>query len=375
MCIRDRYQRRVHGEYFQKSGLISRQMLTKHLTPLFRMAGTRGLMNGYRHDKPPVRVAITGAGGAIGYNLMSRISAGECFGRDQPVILHLIDLPNQKNNLLGESMELHDCGHPQLIDTIVTDNLTEGFRDVDYIFLVGGKAQAPGQSRYELIGDNGRIFRDIGKAINDNAKRTSKTIVVANPCDTLALIVAHHAKNIPRENINALSMLDHLRTLYQLAKKTNSHISQIKKLCVWGNHSSTMFPDITHTTVAGRKATELVDQNWVNEFLIPTVQSRAAEVQRYKGGHTSVFSAANAALVHMRLWAQNTDDWVSFNVYSKGNPYGIDEDLYYSFPVTVKNGRYEIVQGLQINEEQRRRLKITEDELIKERESVRDLLK
>lgn len=301
--------------------------------------------------------------------------SGEFLGKDQPVILHLIDIPGAEQSLKGVQAELHDCSFPLLQEVVTTTDPSVGFKDVDYNFLIGSKPRGPGMERGDLLKDNGKIFVGTGKAINDHAKATAKTIVVGNPANTNALICAHHAPRIPRENFTAMTRLDHNRALTQLALKTNSSINDIKKMAIWGNHSPTMYPDIRNTTVNGKAAPSLVDQKWTAEEFIPRVQKRGAEIIDLRK-LSSAASAGNAAIFHMRDWVLGSDEWQSIAFYSDGKTYGVPEGLMFSMPCTTKNGKYEVVQGLNIDDEfSQKAIKKTTDELLSERAAVEHLLK
>ena len=275
----------------------------------------------------------------------------------------------------GVQAELHDCAFPLLDNIVITSNLSTAFKDIDYAFLVGAKPRTQGMERADLLKDNGKIFIDVGKAINDNAKRDAKTIVVGNPANTNCLITQHYAKDIPRENFTAMTRLDHNRALTQLALKTNSKVTDIKKLVVWGNHSPTMYPDIRNCTVGGKKATDLVDSKWVNDEFTPRVQQRGAEIIKLRK-LSSAASAGNAAIDHMRDWALGSEEWQSISFYSDGKTYGVPEGLIFSFPCTTANGKYKVVEGLNLDDEQSQaRIKKTTDELLGERKFVENLLK
>lgn len=300
---------------------------------------------------------------------------GEFLGKDQPVILHLIDIPGTDQSLKGVQAELHDCSFPTLQEVVITTDPSVGFKDVDFNFLIGSKPRGPGMERGDLLKDNGKIFVGTGKAINDNAKATCKTIVVGNPANTNALIAAHHAPRIPRENFTAMTRLDHNRALTQLALKTNASINDIKKMAIWGNHSPTMYPDIRNTTVNGKKALDLVDAKWLADEFTPRVQKRGAEIIELRN-LSSAASAGNAAIFHMRDWHLGSDEWQSIAMYSDGKTYGIPEGLMFSVPCTSKNGKWEIVQGLSLDDEvSQARMKKTTDELLSERNAVEHLLK
>jgi len=277
--------------------------------------------------------------------------------------------------LKGVQAELHDCAFPLLDEVVITSNQSLAFKDVDYAYLVGAKPRGPGMERADLLKDNGKIFVDTGKAINDNASRDVKVIVVGNPANTNCLIAQNYAKDIPKENFTAMTRLDHNRALTQLALKTNSSVTDIKNLVVWGNHSPTMYPDIRNATVKGRKATELVDSNWIETEFTPRVQQRGAEIIKLRK-LSSAASAGSAAIDHMRDWALGSNEVQSISFLSDGKTYGVPEGLIFSFPVTTKNGKYEVVKGLNLDDEvSRAKIKKTTDELLSERQAVEHLLK
>lgn len=323
----------------------------------------------------PKRVVVTGAAGQIAYSILFRIASGAFLGANQRVILHLLDLPNMEESLKGVEAELHDCAFPTLERVVTTSDPAVAFKDADFNFLVGAKPRGPGMERGDLLKDNGKIFINIGKAINDNASRDAKTIVVGNPANTNCLICQHYAKDIPSENFTAMTRLDHNRALAQLALKTNSRVTDIKKMAIWGNHSPTMFPDIKNTTINGKNAKTLVDAKWENEEFIPRVQQRGAEIIKLRK-LSSAASAGSASIDHMRDWVKGSDEWQSVGLKADGKQYGIPEGIIFSFPVTSKNGKFEIVQGLDISDEaSQQRIKKTTDELLSEREAVAHLLK
>jgi len=324
--------------------------------------------------KAPVRVAITGAAGQISYSLLFRIAAGEMLGKDQPVILQMLEITPALNALKGVAMELDDCAFPLLAGMVQTDDANVAFKDADYALLVGARPRGPGMERKDLLEANAAIFSAQGKAINAVASRDIKVLVVGNPANTNALIAQRNAPDIDPRNFTAMTRLDHNRALTQLAQKTDSSINDIKKLTIWGNHSSTQYPDIHHTAVESKAAMDLIDQAWYEEDFIPTVQKRGAAIIDARGA-SSAASAANAAIFHIRDWALGTadGDWTSMGVYSDGS-YGIQEGLIYSFPCVCKNGDWEIVQGVDVNEFSRAKMEATEQELAEERDAVSHLL-
>jgi malate dehydrogenase len=291
------------------------------------------------------------------------------------VILHLLDLPQAQDALKGVQAELHDCAFPLLDNIVITDSQSVAFKDIDYAFMIGAKPRGPGMERSDLLKDNGKIFVDTGKAMNDHAKRDCKTIVVGNPANTNALILSHNCPGIPRENFTAMTRLDHNRALTQLALKTGSTVSDIKQMAIWGNHSPTMYPDIRNTTVSGKKATDLVDSKWVNDEFTPRVQKRGAEIIALRKA-SSAASAGNAAIDHMRDWVLGSKEWQSIAFYTDGKTYGIPEGLMFSFPVTTANGKYELVKGLKLDDaDSVAKIKKTTEELLGERKEVEHLLK
>lgn len=324
--------------------------------------------------KPPVRVAVTGAAGQIGYSLLFRIAAGDMLGPDQPVILQLLEVTPAMDALQGVVMELDDCAFPLVAGIKATDQAEEAFKDADYILLVGAKPRGPGMERKDLLEANAAIFSAQGKAMNAVASRNVRVLAVGNPANTNALIAMRNAPDLDPGRFTAMTRLDHNRALAQLAGRVGVHINQISRMTVWGNHSATQYPDISHTQVGGKAAAELVDQAWLEESFIPTVQQRGAAIIKARG-QSSAASAASAAIDHMRDWTLGTPegDWVSMAIPSDGS-YGIAEGLIYSFPVRCVNGDYEIVQGLDIDEFSRERMRATEQELIEERDAVAHLL-
>ena len=325
--------------------------------------------------KQAVRVAITGAAGNIGYAIAFRIAYGDMLGPDQPVILHLLEIPPALPALQGVVMELNDCAFPLLQGVVATDDVNIAFKDVNFALLVGARPRGPGMERKDLLTANGAIFGPQGKALNDHAARDVKVVVVGNPANTNALIAASNAPDLNRRQFTAMTRLDHNRALSQLSEKTGSHVNDIKKMLIWGNHSSTQYPDIRFCTVKGQPATGLVEQDWYRNEFIPTVQQRGAAIIKARGA-SSAASAGSSALDHIRDWTLGTPDgdWVSMAVPSDGS-YGIPEGVIYSYPCVCKNGKYEIVQGLDIDDFSREKMRLTDQELREERAAVEELLK
>lgn len=324
--------------------------------------------------KTPVRVAVTGAAGQIGYSLLFRIASGQMLGEDQPVILQLLDITPAMDALKGVAMELEDCAFPLLSGIVRTDDPNEAFGDISYALLVGARPRSKGMERKDLLEANGGIFKPQGKALSDNAASDVKILVVGNPANTNALIAMNNAPNIPNERFTAMTRLDHNRAIAQLAAKTGTTVSDITKMTIWGNHSATQYPDLFHAEVKGQNAAALVnDQAWLESDFIPTVQQRGAAIIEARG-LSSAASAANAAIDHMRTWALGSakGDWVSMAIPSDGS-YGVAEGIISSFPVTCANGKYEIVQGLDIDEFSRGRIDASVAELVEERDGVKEL--
>lgn len=323
--------------------------------------------------KQPVRVAITGGAGQIVYSLVFRIASGEMLGPDQPVILHLLEIPAALEALKGVVMEIDDCAYPLLQDIVMTDDANIAFTDVDYAMLVGATPRGPGMERNDLLKINAEIFKDQGRALNEYASRDVKVLVVGNPANTNAYITMRSAPDLNPRNFTAMMRLDHNRALSQLAAKTGVKVTDISQMVVWGNHSSTQYPDITHAMINGASASSLVDQEWIVKDFIPTVQQRGAAIIKARG-KSSAASAGFAALAHMRDWVFGSQgSWVSMAVPSDGS-YGIPEGLIYSFPITTQNGEYQIVQGLDIDDFSRERMSVTQRELEQERDAVAELL-
>ncbi|MFU8894820.1 MAG: malate dehydrogenase [Gammaproteobacteria bacterium] len=322
----------------------------------------------------PARVAITGAAGQIGYQLAFRIASGQLLGPDTPVVLQLLEIPPALGALKGVEMELLDCAFPTLAGVVSTDQPDVAFRDANYALLVGARPRGPGMERKDLLLENAKIFSAQGKALNDHADRKVRVLVVGNPANTNALIAYSNAPDLDHARFTAMTRLDHNRALAQLSAKTGATVNDIRQMTIWGNHSATQYPDIAHCTVGGKPAPSLVDEAWVRDDFIPTVQQRGAAIIKARG-LSSAASAASAAIDHVHDWALGSpaDDWVSMAVPSDGS-YGVAEGIVYSFPVRCKDGRWEIVQGLDISEFSRERMKATETELLEERDGVKDLL-
>ena len=324
--------------------------------------------------KAPVRVAVTGAAGQISYSLLFRIAAGDMLGKDQPVILQLLEITPALEALKGVTMELEDCAFPLLAGIVQTDDPKVAFKDADYALLVGARPRGPGMERKDLLEANAAIFSVQGKAINEVASRDIKVLVVGNPANTNALITQRNAPDIDPRQFTAMTRLDHNRGKAQLANKLGVSVNDIKNMTIWGNHSATQYPDLHHTEVNGKVAIDQVEQDWYENTYIPEVQQRGAAIIKARGA-SSAASAASSAIDHIRSWALGSEegDWVSMGVYSDGS-YGIEKGLIYSFPCVCKNGDWEIVQGLEINEFSQARMDATEQELIEERDAVAHLL-
>lgn len=322
--------------------------------------------------KQPVRVAVTGAAGQIGYSLLFRIASGEMLGKDQPVILQLLEIPVEKAQqaLQGVIMELDDCAFPLLVDVIGTDDPKVAFKDADYALLVGARPRGPGMERADLLQENAKIFTVQGKTLNEVASRDVKVLVVGNPANTNAYIAMKSAPDLPAKNFTAMLRLDHNRALTQVAKKTGKAVKDIKKLIVWGNHSPTMYADYRFATINGESVKEMLnDQDWNANTFLPTVGKRGAAIIEARG-LSSAASAANAAIDHMRDWALGSNgEWVTMGIPSDGS-YGIPKGIMFGFPVTTENGEYQIVQDLQIDDFSQERINITLNELEEERAAI-----
>lgn len=322
----------------------------------------------------PVRVTITGAAGQIGYQLAFRIASGQMLGSDQPIILQLLEIPPALPALNGVVMELDDCAFDTLAGIVATDDPNVAFKNADYALLVGARPRGPGMERKDLLEANAAIFSVQGKAINEHASRAIRVLVVGNPANTNALITSSNAPDIDPRNFTAMTRLDHNRALAQLAAKTDSHVSDISQMTIWGNHSATQYPDIHQATVKGTNASDLVDQAWLADEFIPVVQKRGAAIIDARGA-SSAASAASAAIDHMHDWALGTpnDNWVSMAIPADGS-YGIEPGIVYSYPVRCSGGHYDIVQGLEIDAFSRERMDATEAELREERAAIESLL-
>ncbi len=327
--------------------------------------------------KPPVRVAVTGAAGQIGYSLLFRIASGEMLGRDQPVILQMLEIPDDKAQaaLKGVMMELEDCAFPLLAGMVAASDPKVAFRDIDYALLVGARPRSKGMERKDLLEANGAIFTGQGRALNEVAKRSVRVLVVGNPANTNAYIAMKSAPDLPRENFTAMLRLDHNRALSQLAAKSGKPVDSIEKLVVWGNHSPTMYPDYRFATIAGQPAPKVIgDEAWYRDTFIPLVGKRGAAIIEARG-LSSAASAANAAIDHVRDWVLGTHGaWVTMGTPSDGS-YGIPDGVIYGFPVTTAGGKYQVVKGLEIDAFSRGKMDTTLQELEEERSAISHLLK
>ncbi|MGB5103031.1 MAG: malate dehydrogenase [Steroidobacteraceae bacterium] len=324
--------------------------------------------------KTPVNVAITGAAGQIGYALAFRVASGQMLGADQPVNLHLLEITPALGALQGVVMELNDCAFPTLNRIVATDDAQVAFKDCNVALLVGARPRGPGMERKDLLLANAQIFSAQGKALDAVADRKVRVLVVGNPANTNSMIAMKNAPSLDPRNFTAMVRLDHNRALSQLAEKTGTHVTDLRKVTIWGNHSSTQYPDLHHATVQGKPALSLVDGAWYKEQFIPTVQQRGAAIIKARGA-SSAASAASAAIDHIHDWVMGSPagDWVSMGIPSDGS-YGIPEGVIYGYPVTCKDGAYQIVQGLAVNEFSRARMDATHKELLEERDGVKDLL-
>jgi malate dehydrogenase len=323
----------------------------------------------------PVRVVVTGAAGQIGYALIFRIAAGDMLGPDRPVSLQLLEIPQALGSLQGTVMELRDCAFPLLHEVIATDKPEEAFEGADVAMLVGARPRGPGMERKDLLSANAQIFSVQGKALDRYAARDVRVLVVGNPANTNCLIAMSNAPSLDRRQFTAMTRLDHNRAKSLLAERAGAHVSEVRRMTIWGNHSATQVPDVRHATVGGRPAPEMVDETWVRDTFIPSVQQRGAAVIKARGA-SSAASAASSAMDHVHDWVLGTPsgDWVSMAVPSDGNSYGVKDGVIYSFPMTCRGGEWTIVEGLEIGASTRERMKLTEGELFEERTAVAELL-
>jgi len=326
--------------------------------------------------KAPVRVAVTGAAGQIGYSLLFRIAHGDMLGPDQPVILQLLEIPNEKAQkaLKGVMMELDDCAFALLAGMEATDDAKTAFRDADFALLVGARPRGPGMERKDLLAENAKIFIEQGRALNETARRDVHVLVVGNPANTNCWIAMKNAPNLYPLNFTAMMRLDHNRAVSQLAARVGQPVADIRKVSVWGNHSATQYPDVFQAEAGGRKIwPQINDQAWLENTFIPTIQKRGAAIIDARGA-SSAASAANAAIDHMRDWVLGTrdGDWVSMGIPSE-NSYGIPEGVIYGYPVTCSNGRYEIVRGIELSDFSKAKMQATHRELLEERDAVKVL--
>jgi len=321
----------------------------------------------------PVNVVITGAAGNIAYSAIFRIAAGQMLGENQPINLMLIDIEPAMNALNGVKFELEDCAFPLLNSITTTFNLNQGFEQCDYALLIGAKPRMKGMERKDLLKDNGKIFKPQGKAINEVASKKIKVLVVGNPANTNALITMHNAPTIDPKQFTSMMRLDHDRSLAQVANKYNTNIKEVKKIIVWGNHSNTQVPDLSNAEVSGKNIKDIMNEDWYKNDFIPRIQNRGAEIIEARGS-SSAASAANAAITHMRDWVSGNNDWLSIGQISNSNPFNISEDIMFSFPSICNEGSYEMIKDIEMSEILNDYIKITEKELIQERDSVLDLL-
>ncbi|WP_083006222.1 malate dehydrogenase [Halomonas sp. GT] len=322
--------------------------------------------------KDPVRIAITGGAGQISYSLIFRIAAGDMLGSDQPVILQLLEIPQAMDALNGVVMEVNDCAFPLVQDIVATDDPNVAFKDADFALLVGARPRGPGMERKDLLEANAAIFSVQGKALNDHASRDVRVLVVGNPANTNALIASCNAPDLDAGQFTAMTRLDHNRALTQLAQKTGKHVTDVDSMIIWGNHSATQYPDLAQCKVDGKAAFDLVERDWYENDFIPTVQQRGAAIIKARGA-SSAASAASSAIDHMRDWALGCDGIVSMAIPSDGS-YGIEEGIIYSYPVRCQGGKYEIVQGFELDAFSKEKMQATEKELREERAAVEHLL-
>jgi malate dehydrogenase len=324
--------------------------------------------------KNPVNVAITGAAGQIGYALAFRVASGQMLGSDQPINLHLLEITPALAALQGVVMELNDCAFPTLNKIVATDDAKVAFKDCNVALLVGARPRGPGMERKDLLLANAQIFSAQGKALDAAASRDVRVLVVGNPANTNSLIAQRNAPGLNPANFTAMVRLDHNRAVAQVAEKTGQHVTKIRRVTIWGNHSSTQYPDLHHALVDGKPALSLIDQSWYADTFIPVVQQRGAAIIKARGA-SSAASAASAAIDHVRDWVKGTadGDWVSMGIPSDGS-YGVPAGVIFGYPVTCKNGQYQIVQGLEVNAFSRQRIEATHKELLEERDGVAELI-
>ncbi len=324
--------------------------------------------------KKPMRVAVTGGAGQIAYSLLFRIASGEMLGPDRPVYLQLLEITPALNALKGVVMEINDCAYPLLQGVTVSDDPNVAFKDADVAMLVGAKPRGKGMERGDLLAENGKIFGPQGRALNEHASRDVKVLVIGNPANTNCLIAMKNAPDLDPRQFTAMTRLDHNRAISQVSEKTGTPVTDIRKVIIWGNHSATQYPDLNHATIAGKPAMAQLDQAWVRDQFIPRVQKRGAEVIEARG-LSSAASAGYAGLDHVRDWVHGSadGDWVSMGIPSDGS-YGIPEGIIYSYPCVCRDGAYEIVQGLDVDDFSREKMDATRAELEEERDAVKDLL-
>ena len=321
----------------------------------------------------PVNVVVTGAAGNIAYSAIFRIAAGQMLGENQPINLMLIDIEPAMNALNGVKFELEDCAFPLLNSITTTFNLNQGFEQCDYALLIGAKPRMKGMERKDLLKDNGKIFKPQGKAINEVASKKIKVLVVGNPANTNALITMHNAPTINPKQFTSMMRLDHDRSLAQVANRYNVNIKDVKKIIVWGNHSNTQVPDLSNSEVSGENIKDIMSEDWYKNDFIPRIQNRGAEIIESRGS-SSAASAANAAITHMRDWVSGNNDWLSIGQISNSNPFNISKDIMFSFPSICNEGSYDMIKNIEMSEILNDYIKITEKELIQERDSVLNLL-
>ena len=325
--------------------------------------------------KTPIRVTVTGAAGNIGYALLFRIANGDLFGPDQPVILQMLEITPAMNALNGVAMELDDCAFPLLADMVLTDNANVAFNNTNWALLVGARPRSKGMERKDLLGANGAIFKPQGQAINNHAAADIRVLVVGNPANTNCLIAMKNAPDVPAQRFTAMTRLDHNRAMTQLAQKAGVPVSEVKKVTIWGNHSATQYPDAYHAEISGKPAPEVIgDDAWIRDTFIPTVQKRGAAVIEARG-QSSAASAANAAINHVQTWYNGTPngDWISMGIPSTG-AYGSPDGVIFSYPVTVQNGEYTVVEGLSLSDFATQQIAATGEELMEERAAIEEML-